>query len=158
MAAKLGPLLLGKSAEAQDTATRSPSQSKESQEHPCRLQQAVHTGVLVFGSEYWYGVLLLAIGRWIGVAVSPQEHLQFSCMNAGDLGGKVFRSNPPCRKQFGEPLKQPWGIELEQPVTESLSCVRFTPSAGAATRSEAVPELPVIRLGYTFVTHQDGQR
>jgi len=80
MAAKLGPLLLGKSAEA------------------------VHTGVLVFGSEYWYG-------------------------------GKVFRSNPPCRKQFGEPLKQPWGIELEQ--------------------SEAVPELPVIRLGYTFVTHQE---
>ncbi|CAE7593515.1 desi1 [Symbiodinium natans] len=80
MAAKLGPLLLGKSAEA------------------------VHTGVLVYGSEYWYG-------------------------------GKVFRSNPPCRKQFGEPLKNPWGIQLEQ--------------------SEAMPELPVVRLGYTFVTHEE---
>ncbi|CAJ1440543.1 unnamed protein product [Effrenium voratum] len=80
MAAKLGPLLLGKSAEA------------------------VHTGVLVYNSEYWYG-------------------------------GKLFRSNPPCRKQFGEPLQNPWGIQLE--------------------RSEQMPELPVVRLGYTFVTHEE---
>jgi len=80
MAAKLGPLLLGKTAEA------------------------VHTGVLVFGSEYWYG-------------------------------GKVFRSPAPCRKQFGEPLTNPWGIQLE--------------------KSEVLPELPVVRLGYTFVTHEE---
>eukprot|EP00913_Durusdinium_trenchii_P001103 g1011.t1 len=80
MAAKLGPLLLGKSAEA------------------------VHTGVLVYGSEYWYG-------------------------------GKLFRSDPPCRKQFGEPLTNPWGIQLE--------------------RSEQRPDLPVVRLGYTFVTHEE---
>jgi len=80
MAAKLGPLLLGKSAEA------------------------IHTGVLVYGSEYWYG-------------------------------GRLFRSDPPCRKQFGEPLTSPWGVKLD--------------------RSEQKPELPVVRLGYTFVTHQE---
>lgn len=80
MAAKLGPLLLGKSAEA------------------------IHTGVLVYGSEYWYG-------------------------------GRLFRSDPPCRKQFGEPLTSPWGIKLD--------------------RSEQKPELPVVRLGYTFVTHEE---
>ena len=50
-------------------------------------------------------------------------------------GGRLFRSDPPCRKQFGEPLTNPWGIQLE--------------------KSEQKPELPVVRLGYTFVTHEE---
>mmetsp|Transcript_57249 Transcript_57249/g.92737 ORF Transcript_57249/g.92737 Transcript_57249/m.92737 type:complete len:484 (-) Transcript_57249:51-1502(-) len=79
-AAKLGPLLLGKKIEA------------------------VHSGVVVFESEYWYG-------------------------------GKVFRSNPPCEKAFGMPLTDPWGIHL--------------------VKSEVREDLPVVRLGYTFVTHEE---
>jgi len=66
--------------------------------------EAVHSGVLVYGSEYWYG-------------------------------GKVFRSEPPCSKAFGQPLKKPWGQELE--ISEYRS------------------DLPVVRVGYTFVTHQE---
>ena len=84
MAAKLGPLLLGKSAEAASRCL-------------CiRSRQAVHTGVLVYGSEYWYG---------------PDAQTGVECA----AGGKLFRSDPPCRKQFGEPLTQPWGIQLERP-------------------------------------------
>jgi Ca2+-binding EF-hand superfamily protein len=66
--------------------------------------EAVHSGVLVFGSEYWYG-------------------------------GKVFRSDPPCSKAFGQPLRKPWNIELPT--------------------SEYRPDLQVVRVGYTFVTHQE---
>ncbi|CAK9068848.1 unnamed protein product [Durusdinium trenchii] len=107
MAAKLGPLLLGKSAEA------------------------VHTGVLVYGSEYWYGIGLNdredSTSKTFG---SPSDLFALDAR-----GGKLFRSDPPCRKQFGEPLTNPWGIQLE--------------------RSEQRPDLPVVRLGYTFVTHEE---
>lgn len=65
---------------------------------------AVHSGMLCYGSEYWYG-------------------------------GQVFRSVPPCRKAFGEPLTAPWGEPLEKSVQ--------------------IPELSVLRIGYTFVTQQE---
>eukprot|EP00929_Paragymnodinium_shiwhaense_P056140 TRINITY_DN28107_c0_g1_i1.p1 TRINITY_DN28107_c0_g1~~TRINITY_DN28107_c0_g1_i1.p1 ORF type:complete len:360 (-),score=73.46 TRINITY_DN28107_c0_g1_i1:265-1344(-) len=80
VAQALGPLLLGRKAEA------------------------VHSGVLVYGSEYWYG-------------------------------GKILRTDPPCRQAFGEPLTTPWGERL--------------------VMSEQRPDLPVVRAGYTFVTHEE---
>eukprot|EP00931_Biecheleriopsis_adriatica_P005735 TRINITY_DN107214_c0_g1_i1.p1 TRINITY_DN107214_c0_g1~~TRINITY_DN107214_c0_g1_i1.p1 ORF type:complete len:494 (-),score=116.35 TRINITY_DN107214_c0_g1_i1:60-1490(-) len=67
--------------------------------------EAVHSGVMMYGGSEYW------------------------------YGGKVFRSDAPCRKQFGEPLTEPWGLKLEQ--------------------SEQKPELPCIRLGYTFVTHDE---
>lgn len=79
-AEKLGPVLMGKKI------------------------QAVHSGVLVFGSEYWYG-------------------------------GRIFRSPPPCVEVFGQPLSKPWGEQLSP--------------------SEYRPDLPVVRVGYTFVTHEE---
>eukprot|EP00928_Gymnodinium_smaydae_P080297 TRINITY_DN64016_c0_g1_i1.p1 TRINITY_DN64016_c0_g1~~TRINITY_DN64016_c0_g1_i1.p1 ORF type:complete len:473 (+),score=124.23 TRINITY_DN64016_c0_g1_i1:80-1498(+) len=66
--------------------------------------EAVHSGVLVFNSEYWYG-------------------------------GKVFRSEPPCTKCFGQPLARPWDIQLG--------------------KSEVRPDLPVVKVGYTFCTHAE---
>lgn len=79
-AAKLGKLLVGKNV------------------------AALHSGLLIYGSEYWYG-------------------------------GQIFRSQPPCSKAFGQPLKAPWDTPL--PL------------------SEQCPTLPVIRVGYTFVTHAE---
>lgn len=76
-AEKLGPILMGRHIEA------------------------VHSGVLVFGSEYWYG-------------------------------GRVFKSNPPCEKSFGQPLASPWKTDLPP--------------------SEYRPDLPVVKVGYTFIT------
>lgn len=67
--------------------------------------QAVHTGVLVYGSEYW-------------------------------CGGKIYRSDPPCTKCFGDPLKE---YSAKEPLEAS----------------EQRPELPVIKMGYTFVTHDE---
>ncbi|CAE8598820.1 unnamed protein product [Polarella glacialis] len=66
--------------------------------------EAVHSRVLVYESEYWYG-------------------------------GKVFRSDPPCVKAFGQPLGDPWGIKVET--------------------SETKAELPVVRLGHTIITHEE---
>jgi len=66
--------------------------------------EAFHSGLLVFGSEYWYG-------------------------------GKVFRTDAPCEKQFGPHLQ-------DSPV------LKFEPS-------EVRPELHVIRMGYTMVTHDE---
>lgn len=66
--------------------------------------EAFHSGLFVFGSEYWYG-------------------------------GKIFRSEPPCIKQFGEPIKASKKLRLQP--------------------SEVKPELQVVRLGYTFVTHDE---
>jgi len=65
---------------------------------------AAHSGIMVFGSEYWYG-------------------------------GQLFRSEPPCSRAFGPPLQDAWGMQLVQ--------------------SEARPELPVIRCGYTFVSQAE---
>lgn len=80
MADKLGKLLIGKKV------------------------AAVHSGLLIYNSEYWYG-------------------------------GQVFRSNPPCRDAFGEPLTAPWESPLPM--------------------SEQRPDLPVVKCGYTFVTHNE---
>lgn len=66
--------------------------------------EAFHSGLFVYGSEYWYG-------------------------------GKIFRSEPPCVKQFGEPIKAAKKLTLQP--------------------SEVKPELQVVRLGYTFVTHDE---
>mmetsp|Transcript_108992 Transcript_108992/g.307184 ORF Transcript_108992/g.307184 Transcript_108992/m.307184 type:complete len:482 (-) Transcript_108992:106-1551(-) len=79
-AKRLGPLLLGRKIEA------------------------VHSAVLVYGSEYWYG-------------------------------GNVFKTSPPCERCFGKPLSQPWGETID--------------------RSEYQPDLPVVHVGYTFVTHEE---
>jgi len=68
--------------------------------------EVFHSGVMVFGSEYWYG-------------------------------GKIFRTNPPCLDNFGQPLTSSRSQEL-----------KFEPS-------EMRPDLMVIRMGYTFVTHEE---
>eukprot|EP00959_Pyramimonas_sp_CCMP1952_P333113 6975284-Pyramimonas_sp.AAC.1 len=51
-------------------------------------------------------------------------------------GGDVYRSEPPCTKCFGEPLKQ---YSDSEPLEWS----------------EQRPDLPVVRIGYTFVTHDE---
>jgi len=51
-------------------------------------------------------------------------------------GGGIYRSEPPCNKCFGEPLTQYSDSELLE-------------------RSEQHPDLPVIKIGYTFVTHDE---
>jgi Ca2+-binding EF-hand superfamily protein len=81
MAAKLTPILMGKKL------------------------QAIHTGVLVYQSEYW-------------------------------CGGKIFRSEPPCSKVFGEPM------------TEYSPLEKLNPSMQR-------PDLSTIFIGYTFVTHDE---
>jgi len=51
-------------------------------------------------------------------------------------GGGLYRSEPPCTKCFGEPLKQ---YSDSEPLEWS----------------EQHPDLPVIKMGYTFVTHAE---
>mmetsp|Transcript_92493 Transcript_92493/g.261606 ORF Transcript_92493/g.261606 Transcript_92493/m.261606 type:complete len:477 (+) Transcript_92493:117-1547(+) len=51
-------------------------------------------------------------------------------------GGSIFRSEPPCTKAFGEPLAH---YSKSEPLEAS----------------EVRPELPVIKMGYTFVTHDE---
>merc|ERR1712194_313056 len=51
-------------------------------------------------------------------------------------GGAIYRTEPPCTKCFGEPLTQ---YSKSEPLEWS----------------EVRPELPVIRMGYTFVTHDE---
>merc|ERR1712137_127843 len=68
-----------------------------------RNVQAVHSAVLVFGSEYWYG-------------------------------GNVFRTEPPCEKCFGQPLR-----ECLMPLEPS----------------SYKPQLMVAKIGYTFATHSE---
>jgi Ca2+-binding EF-hand superfamily protein len=69
-----------------------------------RKVEMVHSAVLVYGSEFWYG-------------------------------GNVFKSDPPCSKQFGNPLPHPWNEPLPT--------------------SEVRPDLPVVKVGYTFVRHDE---
>jgi len=51
-------------------------------------------------------------------------------------GGAIYRTEPPCTKCFGEPLTQ---YSKSEPLEWS----------------EVRPDLPVIRMGYTFVTHDE---
>jgi len=68
-----------------------------------RKIEALHSAVLVFGSEYWYG-------------------------------GRVFRTEPPCEKCFGPPLAE--------------CLVPLEPSSYKSG-------LMVVKMGYTFATHNE---
>mmetsp|Transcript_90073 Transcript_90073/g.232482 ORF Transcript_90073/g.232482 Transcript_90073/m.232482 type:complete len:476 (+) Transcript_90073:76-1503(+) len=84
------------------------------------------------GATHWLGPLLL--GR------TDVEAFHSAVLVFGSeywYGGKVFRSDPPCSAQFGEPLRSSKSRKLE-----------FAPSVYK-------PELMVVKAGYTFVEHDE---
>lgn len=82
------------------------------------------------GATAWAGPLLL--GRF---DLEAFHSAVFVYGSEYWYGGKVFRTDPPATKQFGQPIKSSPKLTLE-------------PSA-------AKPELNVVRMGYTFVTHNE---
>mmetsp|Transcript_94311 Transcript_94311/g.236776 ORF Transcript_94311/g.236776 Transcript_94311/m.236776 type:complete len:490 (-) Transcript_94311:21-1490(-) len=82
------------------------------------------------GAAKWLGPLLLAD---FNVEAFHSSVLVFG--SEYWYGGDVFRSEPPCDKQFGPPLAKSKVLQLEP--------------------SEVRPDLKVVRMGYTLVTHQE---